>query len=395
MINLAGMNCFKIADFEIKHDEVRMADLKDYIKWRGDLTFEQAPFNEVDNIIFSFISYVDFEGIVPQAGENGGISIREASEMFWQMYTEKQIMDKPTLTKMSAFALREMADSRRFGGLMLSEYVNEIDEDEQKQFSAMQVQLTEDVYYLVFRGTDETIVGWQEDFNMVYLPEVPSEKRAVAYMDYVMGQNQARYYIGGHSKGGHMAVYAAVRNFEKYEDRILMVFNNDGPGVSEAMAETKAYQKLLSRLVSYVPEQTFFGLMLIHKEVIYAVKSNRSGLLQHDLLSWEVMGPRLVKVEQVSLSSRSINDGLKKWLNDLVLEEREEIITLIFNSLCMAQIRTIGDFTTLTPKKIYDMIRKLKGLDAKQKTLVTRCFRLLVQELKGRGPGTAKRSLIG
>lgn len=372
-----------------------MADLKDYIKWRGDLTFEQAPFNEVDNIIFSFISYVDFEGIVPQAGENGGISIREASEMFWQMYTEKQIMDKPTLTKMSAFALREMADSRRFGGLMLSEYVNEIDEDEQKQFSAMQVQLTEDVYYLVFRGTDETIVGWQEDFNMVYLPEVPSEKRAVAYMDYVMGQNQARYYIGGHSKGGHMAVYAAVRNFEKYEDRILMVFNNDGPGVSEAMAETEAYQKLLLRLVSYVPEQTFFGLMLIHKEVIYAVKSNRSGLLQHDLLSWEVMGPRLVKVEQVSLSSRRINDGLKKWLNDLVLEEREEIIKLIFNSLCMAQIRTIGDFTTLTPKKIYDMIRKLKGLDAKQKTLVTRCFRLLVQELKGRGPGTAKHSLNG
>lgn len=357
----------------------------DYIKWRGDLIFEQSPFNEVDNLIFSFVSYVDFSGIVPEKEAEGAVTVKEASESFWEMYTDKDILDKPTLTKMSAFVLREMAASRRFGNLFLSDYVNEVDVEQQKQFAALRICVQEGRYYVAFRGTDETIVGWQEDFNMVYLPEVPSEKRAVEYLQEVMSQNHAEYYVGGHSKGGHLAIYAAVQNLEAFGDRILQVFNNDGPGVGAEMAASRAYQQMLPKLVSYVPEQSFFGLMLRHEEAMYTVKSSRSGLLQHDSLSWEVLGPEFVKVEEVSAQSRKTNAGLKNWLELLSLDERGEIIRLIFHSLSMAEIKNIGDFAALTPKRIYDLIGNLKDLDADQKTLVTRSFRLLIQELKGKG----------
>ena len=378
-----------------------MADLRDYIKWRGDLTFEQSSFNEVDNLIFSFISYVDFSGIVPEEDtkEEGkgsartavkGVTVRETSQRFWGRFTEQEILDKPTLTKMSAFVLRDMAQSRRFGNLYLLDYRNEIDEDTGKQFAAIQIRLQENLYYLAFRGTDETIVGWQEDFNMVYAPEVPSERRAVEYLRDALnrrertGDREPGFYIGGHSKGGHLAVYAAVKCFEEFRGQIIQVYNNDGPGVSTSMSAEESYGKLLPRLVSYIPEQSFFGLMLIHEENICTVKSSRSGLMQHDCLSWQVMGTEFEKVPGVSDRSRELNNGLKSWLAALTMEERKEIIELIFNSLSQAQIRTIGDFAVLTPGKIYDMMRNLKEISSEQKSLINRAFRMLMHALKGK-----------
>ena len=401
-----------------------MADLRDYIKWRGDLTFEQSPFNEVDNLIFSYIAYMNFSGIVPEntgdgigsdtgndtggdtgndiggdTGNDGGddaekapgrITIREASERFWELHTEQEVLDNPTMTRPLPFVFRDLAASRRFGNLYLSDFRNEIDEDSRKQFAAIRIHLGENRYYLAFRGTDETMVGWQEDFNMVCIPEVPSEKRAVEYLLEAMqrrerpGEEKPEFYIGGHSKGGHLAVYAAVHCYEQFRDRIIQVFNNDGPGVCAAIAAGEAYQKMLPRLVSYVPEQSFFGLMLIHEETTYTVKSSRSGLMQHDCLSWEVLGTEFVRVHGVSAQSRKTNDGLKKWLEGLTPEERQKITELIFGSFSLAGLRNIGDFAALTPKKLYDMVRNLKGMDAEQKALVNRAFRLLIHALKGK-----------
>ncbi|MDD7389490.1 MAG: DUF2974 domain-containing protein [Lachnospiraceae bacterium] len=381
-----------------------MADLRDYIKWRGDLTFEQSPFNEVDNLIFSYIAYMNFSGIVPEHPgdvsrcDHGGnvdkmqerITIREACTRFWELHTEQEVLENPTMTRPLPFVFRDLAASRRFGDLYLLDYRNEIDEDSHKQFSAVQIDLGNHRYYLAFRGTDETLVGWQEDFNMVCMPEVPSEKRAVEYLREALQRRESfpeqkpEFYIGGHSKGGHLAVYAAVHCYEQFQDQMIRVYNNDGPGVSAAIAASEAYQRMLPSLVSYVPEQSFFGLMLIHEETTYTVKSSRSGLMQHDCLSWEVMGTEFVKIHEVSVQSRKTNDGLKKWLEGLTVEERQKITELIFSSLSLAGVRNVGDFAALTPKKIYDMTRKLKGMDAEQKALVNRAFRLLIHALKGK-----------
>lgn len=413
----------------------------DYIKWRGDLTLKQAPFNEVDNLILAFIAYVNFSGIVPEhkwnkyanvrenpavptimmleraedklketeKGEEANssvnqkieieygkvtgldsertadrgrtfITVKEASKQFWELYTEKEVKTKTPFTKMAAFVLQEMAESRRFGELQLSHFINEVDEDSQKQFSAMQIRLDENLYYLAYRGTDETIVGWMEDFNMVYLPEIPSERRAIEYMEEVM-QSGNFYHVGGHSKGGHLALYASVKSPAWCRKQILSVTNHDGPGVNEEMAKSDEYLQILEKMVSYVPEQSLFGLMLEHKEQIYTVKSNKVGPLQHDALSWEIMGPSFVKAESVTRQSQNVSISLKNWLLMFDVEEREKMIRTIFNCLAEVNIRTVGDLVTINPIKIYDGVRNLKGLDAEEKELLSRALRSLIKEL--------------
>ena len=362
-----------------------MSDFMDYISWRGDLTFEQSALNEVDSAMFSYMVYVDFSGIVSES--DSPISLKEASDKFWALHTEQEILDKPTLTKMSAFVLREMASSRRFADLKLFAYVDETSEEEQKQFAAMQIELDAEHIYLVYRGTDETIVGWREDFNMVYLPEVPSEKRAFEYLRDTLENpvnSTKRYYVGGHSKGGHLAMYGAVRNAQLHDSRIAAVFNFDGPGLSDTMVKSEAYQKIRPRIISYLPEQSFFGLMLCHEEVIYGVRSSKSALLQHDPLSWQILGNSFLKCG-ITPQALGLNEALKAWLFDLTLEERYLVIDCIFDSLAEADIRTIGDLADLNPAKIYELVRGLKRMEPEEKNLIGKCFKNLVRELKQKG----------
>lgn len=372
-----------------------MSDFMDYISWRGDLTFEQSALNEVDCAMFSYMVYVDFTGIVPKEGENASISLKEASEKFWEMHTEREILDKPTLTKMSAFVLREMASSRRFANLQLFSYVDETSEEEQKQFAAMQIELNEKQVYLVYRGTDETIVGWREDFNMVYLPEIPSEKRAAEYLKDVFenpSNSTKRYYIGGHSKGGHLAMYAAVQNARQYDSRMITVFNFDGPGLSDTMVKSEAYQKICPRIISYLPEQSFFGLMLCHKERIYGIRSSKNALLQHDPLSWQLLGTSFLKCS-ITSQALGLNEALKAWLFHLTLEERYLVIDCIFDSLAEADIRTIGDLADLNPARIYELVQGLKRMNPEEKSLIGKCFKSLVRELKQKGHDSQKLKL--
>jgi len=169
-----------------------MADLLEYIKWRGDLTFSQVGINEVDGLILSNMSYVDFSGIVPehkwgekrpffflQWAQENTVTVKEASELYWSKHTEEEVKKEHPLTYMAAIILKCMAKSKRYMNLELSRFVSETDEDEPKQFAAVQIKLTDEEYYLAFRGTDESIIGWMEDFNMVYMPMIPSARRAV------------------------------------------------------------------------------------------------------------------------------------------------------------------------------------------------------------------------
>lgn len=187
-----------------------MANLMDYIDWRGDLTMEVSPFNEVDNLVLSHMTYVNFENIVPSLYEGGSISIRSASELFFQMYVEEVIEAQLTLTKMSAYLLRKMAQSHRFAQMKLTNYINIIDPLEMKQFSAITIELGDGTIYVAYRGTDNTIVGWKENFNMTFMSPVPAQMEAAIYLRETAGKTSGKLRVGGHSKGGNLAVYAAV-----------------------------------------------------------------------------------------------------------------------------------------------------------------------------------------
>ena len=152
-----------------------MANMMDYLAWRGDLSFAASEFNEVDSLILSQLVYVDLDGIVPGTDTKESISLAEASESYWETHDREEILSRVSMTKSAPFVMKKMAKTRRFSNLRLRGYVNDINDEEQSQFSVMCVTFPDETLYVAFRGTDNTITGWREDFNMGYLSETPGQ----------------------------------------------------------------------------------------------------------------------------------------------------------------------------------------------------------------------------
>ena len=225
-----------------------MANILDYLDWRGDLTFDQSPFNEVDNLLLSQLVYVDLEGIVPGPESNEKIRIAEASRIFFATHDEQKILEKVSMTKTAMYVLKKMAESERYKDAMLGGYVNDISIAEQSQFAVVCVYLGDRSLFVAFSGTDDTIVGWRENFNMGYLDATPGQKKAVDYLNSMVGIGQWRVRVGGHSKGGNLSVYASVHCRPIIKHKIIAVYSNDGPGFSKEMVESEAYQEMLSKI---------------------------------------------------------------------------------------------------------------------------------------------------
>ena len=202
-----------------------MSNIIDYIKWRGDLTFSQDPFNEIDNLILSQLVYVELNNIVSDNAAHA-ISLLDASKNFFKQNNEQDLLDHVSMTKNAIFVLKEMAKSNRFKNAKLSRYVNDISEQEQSQFSAITIQLDDNSIYIAFSGTDATLVGWHEDFNMLYLKQTPGQEKALAYLN-AFTDLTIPLRLGGHSKGGNFAIYAGMYCEKSLRDRIIAIYNND------------------------------------------------------------------------------------------------------------------------------------------------------------------------
>ena len=354
----------------------------DYLDWRGDLTFEQVPFNEVDNLILAVVAYVDMSQSVFGLGREETATIREISETFWKLHTEEEINAYLSFTlRSSAYLIRKMAQSPRFADLKLSCYVNRIDYETEKQFSAVLIELDEKTAYIAYRGTDETILGWKEDFNMSFMETVPSQLDAVEYLECVMEQKPyERIIVGGHSKGGNLAVYASVKCKEWIQKRIIAVYNNDGPGFGSSMLEDIRYQEMLPLIHTIVPDSSVIGMLLEHEEKYAVVKSKQVGLMQHDATSWEIQGNQFVYLEDTTKRSQMVNKTLKLWLNSLSLEERSTFIDTLYEILVATEAKTIDDFTKDRMKKITLAIKSLKSQDSKTKMMLLKTIGILMKE---------------
>ena len=206
-----------------------MANLMDFIEWRGDLSFEEMYFTDIDNAIFAELAYVDFTYVFSMFPNQEAISIKEASKWIFQKISVEELYKKVTVVKTATLMLKELAKTKRYGDLLLMYYYNEIDKETELQFSAITIGMANEKY-VSFSGTDDTIVGWKEAFNLSYLEEIPGQVKARDYLLRVAMDTDTLLRIGGHSKGGNLAVYAAVNCPIAIQDRILAVYNNDGPG---------------------------------------------------------------------------------------------------------------------------------------------------------------------
>ena len=342
-----------------------MANLLDYLDWRGDLTLEQAPFNEVDNLILAELSFVDFKDIVPGPDEGESVVLREAAEAFFAKFPQGEKIDMGVLVPGAIpEMLRKMADSRRFGDMKLNCFVDHLDVGKGEQFAALAIETGDKGMYLSFRGTDDTLAGWKEDFELACMPEVPAQKKAVAYTWAVAKQfPRKKLRLGGHSKGGNLAVYAGVFCPENVQKRIIAVWSNDGPGFHNDLLDLPEHRRIAERIFSIVPKSSVVGMLLEHEEDYTVVDSDQLGFMQHDGFSWQGVGDHFITLRQVTQQAHFSDQELRKWVHGLTVEQRETFVNAMFDVLSASGAVTLTDLKDDSFKAVGAMVKAMKDLD--------------------------------
>lgn len=342
-----------------------MANLLDYLDWRGDLTLEQAPFNEVDNLILAEVSFVDFSGTVPPPGMGKSVPLRTAAEVFFARFPEGEKIDMGVLVPDDIpDMLRKMAASRRFGNMGLNCFVDWLDAEKGEQFAAVTVETGDGRLYLSFRGTDDTLAGWKEDFDLAWMPEVPAQKKAAQYVTEVARQYpRRRLRLGGHSKGGNLAVYAGVFCPAAVQRRIDTVWSNDGPGFRDDLLDLPQHRRIEERIVSIVPKSSVVGMLLEHEEAYTVVDSDQLGFLQHDGFSWQVMGDHFITLRQMTRQAHLSDLELRQWVQGMTAEQRGKFVDALFAVLTASGAATLTDLKADSFKAVGAMVRAMKDLD--------------------------------
>lgn len=365
-----------------------MANMMDYLEWRGDLTFRQAPFNEVDNLLLTELVYVDFTGIVPGQDSEEAVFLKDASRLFWERHTQEEILDRVSMTKMSAFVMEKMAQCPRFENACLSGYVREIDKERQSQFSAVCLTLDDHSLFVSYSGTDSTLVGWRENFNMSYLQQTPGQEKAVRYLNRAVRRGHQQVRVGGHSKGGNLAVYAGIFCEDDIRKNIVQIYSNDGPGFEDGVLRSPACRELLPRIKRVLPQKAIVGMLLGHEVAYEVVHSTETRARQHDMLSWEVLGDKMVYEDKLSEQSIAINEILKTWVAAMDMSQRRHFVETVFSMLEHAGVRNVDDFYHLKWKQVSEIIRTQRELSDEDKEIMSRTFKMLL----GAGNETLKKT---
>lgn len=354
-----------------------MASILDYLDWRGDITFAERPFNEVDNLLLAELSYLDFGGIVP-ADFAAAVPLSDAVAAFTKR-TPHADMGVLVPDKIPGLA-QKMAASARFRDVLLSGYVCKLDEQTETQFAALCAALPDGTVYAAFRGTDDTIVGWKEDFNMGFLPIVPSQREAADYLRAAAAAFPSqKLRAGGHSKGGNLAVYAAVWCGESVQDQLLAVYNNDGPGFHTSLLDRPEHQRIANRIQTILPESSVVGMLLEHEESYQVVRSNQVGLMQHDGFSWQVKGERFEHLTELAEGGKIMDQTLRSFLRELTEPQRVQFVDTLFAILTCTDASTLTDLKEGGLKTASAMVKALQKLDKPTRKALTDTLKLLVK----------------
>lgn len=338
-----------------------MDNVLKYIDWRGDIPFcEKYSFNEVDSLILARISYLPFYKINLK-GEKA-LTINAISKKMAKLDDSEFIYDgdKELITK--------LGKSERFKDLLISDsiYTNKINNEE--QFGAISIHLPFDEIYVSYIGTDFSINGWKEDCNMAFMDVVPCQKLGKEYLEKISSKYDNKIRIGGHSKGGNVAMYSYVTIDNEIKNRVIKVYNFDGPGfnryISKKMKLTKAY---LNKIQGYIPQESIVGRLLNHIENCKVIKSSSKGFLQHDIFSWEVAKDSIVTFEKLTDTSEIINDTLTKWLEDITPEKRKLFVDFVFDLLYSTDTIHFEDMTKNLSKSIVKIFKSYNSINEDEK----------------------------
>ncbi len=312
-----------------RNEFLHYGNLLDYLIWRGDIDFETDPWNEVDSLVFATIVYSNF-------GENTlhFANAMSVSELYKEDVLHKlpQNEAKPMYEdRMHLFEL--MAQSRRFRAVRVLDQVNIVDVNRDIQFSAAAFDIQNVGTVIAYRGTDEALVGWKEDFMMSYETPVPAQTSALEYLKRIADQCPGNLLLTGHSKGGNLVLYSASYAPQEIQDRLYSVFSFDGPGLDDETMKSEGYRRICDRISSVVPSQSVIGLLLNYHPNYRVVDAVESFLWQHNPFTWKIAGREFVLSDAVSPGYQVLDQSVHEWLKDCSPEQRESLVNTLFTML--------------------------------------------------------------
>ena len=351
-----------------------MGIIFDYLDQVAYDSIYETPFNELDMLMLTEITYLPFDQIVSnQIAPDCTCRLFEAAEKLPQDLSM-------LVTKNRLKLLEKIASSTRFKNIKLMGYVNDIDPDVQKQFAAMIFKIKPETYVLTFRGTDDSIIGWKEDFHMTYMDQVPAQKTAVNYLRKAMDALPGQFILTGHSKGGNLASYAASQIEPKYQERIQSIYSYDAPGLNHSVITSQGYQTISDKIKRYIPQGSIVGMMLETPKQAQIVKSTAfGGLSQHDTFTWQISDQTFVLLDNLNPDSLQVDKTLKNWVDSVSDEELKDFFDLFFGLILDAGISSINDLTKLENfNKILAVFENANALTDEERDMLTRLAKLLV-----------------
>ncbi|MDO4797641.1 MAG: DUF2974 domain-containing protein [Coriobacteriales bacterium] len=360
-----------------------MANIHDYLRWRGDLTFEERPFNDVDNLILSAFVYLDFTGIIPTQSQGGSITLREACHALLAKTGGDVTPWVRSLAKIDTPFVELVGDSRRFGDAQVGAYADVVDKRRDLQFAAMWVDLPHAGTYVAFRGTDTSLVGWRENF-MISFRVTAAQQEAVKYLAHNIertGESGEPIRVGGHSKGGNLAEYAAACCPKHLRGRIAQVYSNDGPGMAPEVMLHSPRMILGDRLRLIVPTFSVVGMLFARKnERRTYVASTAMGIEQHDITTWQVLPNGVEEEPELNPDCLGLNEAIASWASKIPLDERERVTHELFDALQAGGATTIEQIVE-SPEKVQQVLRALGATDDRTR----RITKELVQRVASSG----------
>lgn len=354
-----------------------MPDILDYLRWRGDLGINLCPFNEVDGVVLARFSYLPIE-LAKQEISDGKNTVKDIC---------RAILDSPLKESKILLAddgelMELLAKSNRFGGMRAFAYANRRESKTETQFCAVSLHMGNGSCYVSFRGTDSTLVGWKEDFNMCFACPVPAQLIAVRYLKKVAEITDSRLIVGGHSKGGNLAVYASML-CGSISDRIDVIYDYDGPGFASAIVESDEFKYISHKVKKFVPQSSVVGMLMESAEDYIIVHSSQPKmLLQHDVYSWEVKYNCFDELEEVTGESKFVDQMLTDWLSGVSKEEREVFVDTVYGILTETKARTVDDLTSDYFKNAITIINGYRGLDEGTRNALKSTLKILIGSMK-------------
>ena len=356
-----------------------MKNMLDYIKEFGHVSFEERAFSEIDALVLTELEYLPLEKVVP-SDENGEnfVTVKEIAE-YMQEHKQELFDENPMMITEERHEVSQViADAPRFQSLKFFGVVSEWDKDTTKQFAAVTVEVEPSVRLVVFRGTDETLIGWKEDFLMTYSPLVAAQTDAKEYLAKQASLFDGDLMVSGHSKGGNLAIYAAATQVEDVQLRIVDIFCFDSPGLYRSVLETKGYQNIVPLAMRYIPQDSLVGLMLESEVPYVIVKSNATGAMQHSAMTWEIEDGQFIKMEKLTKNSQLNDQTFKKWTESVSDEELELFWNVFFELLFSVGIDTVNDLYGEFMHYVQEFLKAAGNMDEEKRELLTRIALLLV-----------------